>query len=105
MCTAGSGSAEDGAAVDDSDRCNLSVLAVLLTDPARGDRLNQWKIKVPKSKHANAQHQCELLEASSAAYAFGSHAASDTCAADCLLDGVCIRFDGGSFFAALAGSR
>lgn len=41
MCTAGSGSAEDGAAVDDSDRCNFSVLAVLLTDPARGDRLNQ----------------------------------------------------------------
>ena len=33
-CTAGSGSAVEGAAVDDSERCKLSVLAVVLGSPA-----------------------------------------------------------------------
>lgn len=36
-CTAGSGSAAEGAAVDDSERCKLSVLAVVLAWSASRD--------------------------------------------------------------------
>ena len=36
VCTAGSGSAEDGAAVEESERWSFSVLAVLLEAPAEG---------------------------------------------------------------------
>ena len=34
MCTTGSGSTEDGAAVEESERCSLSVFAELLEAPA-----------------------------------------------------------------------
>lgn len=34
VCTTGSGSTEDGAAVDNSERCSLSVFAELLEAPA-----------------------------------------------------------------------